>query len=192
MAQQELIAVILASTPVPPLPQMVIRGDDNTDSFTSSHDILAAAMLHALYHGNQANHDERRHQQINILTGFQKEFEDIQIKSHTGYYQNESEFCKMIYDTLCAYTRSVIATYDPQGRSVQSIDLRFEAYHNIRNCKSGESIFDTTYDHVSSLINIINHEIENSEDGRQKIHIDPAQSVRYDTMLQLYYRHAWI
>jgi hypothetical protein len=192
MAQQEVIAVILASTPVPPLPQLVIRGDDNTDSFTSSHDTLAAAMIHALYHGNQINHDERREQQINILDGFQKEFIDIQIKSQTGYYQNESEFCKAIYDTLCAYTRSVIATYDPQGRTVDRIDLRFEAYNNVQNCKSGESIFDTTYDHLSSLMNIINHEIENSEDGREKIHLDPARALRYDTMLQMYYRHAWI
>ena len=79
-ARHEVIAVILASTPVPPLPQLVIRGDDNIDSFTSSHDTLAAAMIHALHHGNELIHEARRNEQNNVMLTFHEAFGEIYTK----------------------------------------------------------------------------------------------------------------
>ena len=192
MARHEVIAVILASTPVPPLPQLVIRGEDNLDSFTSSHDTLAAAMIHVLHHGNEKTHEERRKKQNEVLMVFQETFGEVYKKWQLGLFDGEHDFYMSIYDTFCGYTRYILATYDPQGRTVESIDLRFEAYDNIKSCKKGESIFDSTYDHLSSLINILNHEIETSEDGREKVQIQRPEKIRYDEMLQLYFLYAWI
>jgi hypothetical protein len=192
MARHEVISVILASTPVPPLPQLVIRGDDNLDSFTSSHDTLAAAMIHVMNHGNEKTHDVRRKQQNELLMTFHEEFGHIYKRWQMGSFHDPTEFSESIYNKFCGYTRSILATYDPEGRSVSSIDMRFEAYENVCSCKRGESIFDSTYDHLSSLINILNHEIETAQDGREKILLDRPEKIKYHEMLHLYFIYAWI
>lgn len=189
-ARQELLAVILSSSPVPPLALMVIRSGEgeqrSEDSFSSSHDVLAAAMIHVMQHGTEETHLKRKQKQIDLLYDFHHKFVHFETQD-----QENGNLHYNIYNGLCGYTRNLLATYDPLERPVEAIDIRFEQYWSVQDCKKGESLFDATYDHLSSLVLVMNH--QNSESGI----IDPiimpdAETMTYNEMLHYYYLYAWM
>jgi hypothetical protein len=192
MPQAEVLAAILASMPVPPLPQIVVRGEDSEDGFASSHDTIAASMIHVMLHANEKVHTARQSKQHELLRVYADIFKGIETSQDAGLYKNKDEFYTAIYTALCAYTRGILSVNDPQGRSPDDLDIRFEAHSSISSSKRGDSVFDMTYDHLSALVNVINHENSMQEISVDKIELPSATNITYNDMLQLYFVNAWI
>jgi hypothetical protein len=201
-AHQETISMILASMPVPPLAQSVMRGDDSIDGFSSSHDTIAASMIHVMRHADQKHHENRRLNQLHTLQAFATQFAVIENTRLHGGFEDERAFCRAIYQKLCAYTRAILAINDPHSRAPDDLDVRFEDYDNIRDCKKGESAFDEVYSHLSALLIIINNEyhpqqtdeigIGEQSNTPEQIKLAKPQDITYDNMLRMYLVHAWI
>jgi hypothetical protein len=203
MIQPEIIAAILATTPVPPLPQMVLRGEDSRPSLSSSHDTIASSLIAVMQHKSAVDHKVRLMKQVATLAQYREVFCGMRADAGGGSKIPGRE----IYETLCAYTRSMVANFDLQGlgdKALSNMDMRFENYDSVSSCKAGERLFDTTYEHLSAVLTVVRNEAKEQQDADtdtvrsdrtldvQDFVLPPATDMCYDDMLRVYIQYAWM
>lgn len=190
----ELLASIIASTPVPPLPQLVLRGDDNVDSTCSSHDTLASMLVHVVQLNDAVANKNRHDRQMAILVKYQREFGELVTSVIENQVVDTNTVYKMIYGKFCSYTREHVAAYLPQKEDclgeAQISDLRFMPHDIACSYKHGSSLFDKTHQHLCALIDILN--TENEAASLPIIKKPIATKTSYDEMIYMYAIFAWV
>jgi hypothetical protein len=184
----ELLASIIASSPVPPLPQLVLRGEDSVDSTCSSHDTLASMLVRATQLNDTVANAERKDLQMKLLWQYQCAFMDLVTRTiETGVYGSVD---KDVYNLFCSYTREHVATYLQNNKEQQLPDLRFMPYDIVSCYKHGSSLFDRTHQHLCALIDILNMEHEAA--GEPKITKPIIDQTSYGDLLYMYAKFAWV
>lgn len=180
MTAHEMVATVLAALAVPPLPQLVLRGDDLHAGLTSSHDTIAASLINAMRYHSARQHDERRMRQNRAHERFVARFEQI------AKNERPQKTPADIYDAFCAYTREYVANFDLQGvgadKALAQNDLRFESYESVRSCRAGDALFDNTYKHLTALSAVVY--------GQPRL--PPPRELSYDSMLREYVALGWV
>jgi hypothetical protein len=194
----ELLASIIASTPVPPLPQLVSRGDDCVDSTCSSHDTLASMLIHATQLNDMDANEKRKHLQMKLLVQYQDLFRNLLEQAVKLGAVDILDMEKVIYNTFCSYTREHIATYIPKNENSldQHLpDLRFIPHDIACSYKHGSSLFDRTHQHLCALIDILNTENKVAgvfPNSSQTITKPIPDQTSYDELLYMYAKLVWV
>ena len=186
----ELLASIIASTPVPPLPQLVLRGEDSVDSTCSSHDTIASMLIHAAQLNDTVANAKRKDLQMNLLLQYQDKFRDFVTSAMEVGEVDMNVMQEVIYNTFCSYTREHVATYLMKNNEQQLPDLRFMPYDIAASYKHGSKLFDMTHQHLCALIDIIN--TEHAAAGEPGITKPVAEQTTYGYMLFMYAKLAWV
>ncbi len=100
--------MILAPLPLPPLPVIVERLDDDgrvcEELLQTSHDLLSNLLLHACAKNSPADNDERKERQTGVLRSL------VNHMANRGQLQSVPE----LYETYCHHTRLHACTYLPR------------------------------------------------------------------------------
>lgn len=104
---QEMRAMILAALPLPPLPVMVQRLDEDnrvcSETLQTSHDILSNLLIHACARDCQPENEKRKQKQMEILRSL------LDHMCNRGQLQCAPD----LYSTYCYHTKLHASTYIP-------------------------------------------------------------------------------
>lgn len=120
---RELRAMILVSTPYPPLPVLVVRFelDDHRlldEQMVSSHTLLAKAFDEAILRNRPEENASRKTRQLEVLQRF------LHVMGTEGFFCGPEK----LYQIYCRFTMDHLATYFPSGHP---LDLRFQPLSSI-------------------------------------------------------------
>lgn len=120
---RELRAMILVSTPYPPLPVLVVRFelDDHRlldEQMVSSHTLLAKAFDEAILRNRPEENASRKTRQLEVLQRF------LHVMGTEGFFCGPEK----LYQIYCRFTMDHLATYFPPGHP---LDLRFQPLSSI-------------------------------------------------------------
>lgn len=120
---RELRAMILVSTPYPPLPVLVARFeiDDHRlldNQMVTSHCLLGKAFDEAILRNRHEENANRRMRQIDVLQRF------LHAMGTDGFFGGPER----VYHIYCQFTLEHLATYFPPGHP---LDLRFQPLSTI-------------------------------------------------------------
>lgn len=139
------VAMVLVSLPLPPLPVVVVKGEDKEEGVCSSHDLHAVMLrthLHMTYTNAYSDKDKMTHMEIKT-----KVIEDLCAKLRATLMNNPDGGGKRVkecYDQLCVAFREYASEYAHKCR-----DLRILPLHDV---VSGDTVHRQMCAYVSAVM----------------------------------------
>lgn len=118
-----LASMVVASLPFPPLPVMVLQGEDGADGIASSFDLLQTAVMNAQLGLGPADRDaeELARGKAAVLAELQRDMAALYVEAD---WRNSTDDCSAVqraYEIFCAAFRSYLLDH----YAVSTRDLRF-------------------------------------------------------------------
>ncbi len=157
---RELRAMILVSTPYPPLPVVVVRFglDDHRlldEQMVTSHTLFAKAFDEAIMRNRPEENAARKARQLDVLQRF------LHAIATVGFFCGPEQ----LYQLYCRFTLDHLATYFPEGHP---LDVRFQPLSSVTR---GDACHAKMAEYMAS---------------QSVFHEDPVQVHRYQYMEQDY------